>query len=241
MKYGVIGDIHSNLEALTVVLDVLRREGCDKILCVGDIVGYGANPKECLDLIREVCHDVVAGNHDYAVCGKMSDNYFNAYARDAVIWTREQLDEDSIDYLASLPLTLQVDENVTIVHGALTYPDMFDYVQTCHDAKQCMDLQKTKVAFFGHSHVPVAFFDGPSTAYSLSYDLDLNGFSKCLVNTGSVGQPRDEVPDSCFVIYDSETDVVKIRRVEYDIDTCTQKIIAAGLPDILAERLRYGR
>ncbi|MBI4569639.1 MAG: metallophosphoesterase family protein [Planctomycetes bacterium] len=240
MRYGIIGDIHANWDALQAALALLDQERVDKFICVGDVVGYGAEPSRCIQEVIAREMTCVAGNHDFAVCGKMSDSYFNAYARDAVIWTRNSLTDKEMDFLRQLPLVATVDD-ITVVHGALNYPDMFDYVQTCYDAKVCFEVQESRLAVFGHSHVPVCFFDGPTTQYSLSYDLRLTGFPKTLLNVGSVGQPRDENPDACFVIYDTEAESVAIRRVAYDIDAAAQKIHKAGLPDVLAERLYYGR
>jgi predicted phosphodiesterase len=241
VKYAVFGDVHANLEALTAVLADCRAQGAEKYLCLGDIVGYGANPKECLDIVMDLRCPIVAGNHDWAVCGKLSIEFFNTYARHAVTWTRDQLARKYIDTLASWDLIIEVNTDITLVHGSLNFPDLFDYIQTSQDARLSLDKLKTRVCFLGHSHVPVTFFSGPMVSYTMSYDIDLNGFDKALVNVGSVGQPRDENPMSSYAIYDDATGKVTIRRVAYDIEAAGRKILDAGLPDILAERLKYGR
>jgi diadenosine tetraphosphatase ApaH/serine/threonine PP2A family protein phosphatase len=241
LRYAIFGDIHANLEALTAVMDFCKKQNIDRYLCLGDIVGYGANPDECCDMVRKLGIPVVAGNHDWAVCGKLSIEFFNTYAKQAVYWTREQLSEENMNFLRELPLVNEINEDVTLVHGSLNFPDLFDYIQTSQDARLSLDKLKTRVCFLGHSHVPVTFFSGPMVSYSMSYEINLKGFEKVLCNVGSVGQPRDENPKSSFAIYDSEKEQVKIHRVEYDIEGAGRKILDAGLPEILAERLKYGR
>ena len=241
MKYCILGDIHGNLEALETVLKFAQSQGVDRYISVGDVVGYGANPKECIATLRELNAPVVAGNHDYAVTGKLDVEFFNSYAKSAVLWTREQLDEDEMNWLKALRLVQVVSEEITLVHGSLNFPDMFDYIQTSYDAYLSLEALKTKVCFLGHSHVPVSFFSGPAVSYSLSQEIDLNGFDKALVNVGSVGQPRDENPRASVAIYDTDSQIVRLSRLDYDIDKAAAKIVAAGLPEILAERLHHGR
>lgn len=241
MRYAIFGDVHANQEALDAVLDECQKQGVEKYLCLGDIVGYGASPQYCLERVLDLGCPVVAGNHDWAVCGKLSIEFFNTYAKEAVYWTREQLTQEEMDVLADWPLVHEVNEDITLVHGSLSFPDLFDYIQTSQDARLSLDKLKTKVCFLGHSHVPVAFFSGPMVSYSMSYDIDLNGFDKTLVNVGSVGQPRDENPDACFAIYDDTERKVSIKRVPYDYEAAGARILEAGLPEILAERLKYGR
>jgi predicted phosphodiesterase len=241
VRYAIFGDVHGNLEALNEVLKECEQEGVDRYLCLGDIVGYGANPKECLDIVRDLGCPVVAGNHDWAVCGKLSIEFFNAYARQAVIWTQEVLGQKHIDQMNEWELVVQVNDDITLVHGSLNFPELFDYIQTSQDARMSLDRLKTRVCFLGHSHVPVTFFSGPIVSYTMSYDIDLTGFEKALVNVGSVGQPRDENPHASYAIYDESDGRVQIRRVPYDIEAAGRKILDAGLPEILAERLKYGR
>ena len=241
MRWAIFGDIHANMEALDAVMDECESLGVDRFLCLGDIVGYGANPRECLERIVDMDIPIVAGNHDWAVCGKLSIEFFNTYAKQAVYWTREQLEERHMEVMRSWPLVQEVNEEITIVHGSLNFPDLFDYIQTSQDARLSLEKLGTRVCFLGHSHVPVTFFSGPMVSYTMSYEIELEGFEKALVNVGSVGQPRDENPMSSFGLYDDETKQVSIKRVPYDLEKAGAKILDAGLPEILAERLKYGR
>lgn len=241
MRYGIYSDIHGNLEALQAVLEVLEKEKVDQYLCLGDIVGYGANPSDCLKLVLEYDSLIVAGNHDYAVAGKLNIDFFNPFAKQAVMWTREQLTENERDFLANLDLVQKIDNILTIVHGNLNFPELFDYVQSSYDAHLALELLDTPAGFMGHSHVPIAFFQGATAGFSMEEEIFVDKQIKTLVNVGSVGQPRDENPFSCCAVYDTEAQKVWLHRVEYDIETATEKIERAGLPSILAERLRYGR
>ncbi len=184
---------------------------------------------------------VVAGNHDYAVGGKLDVEFFNSYAKQAVLWTREAVGEEWIEWLRNLKLVNQYNDKITLVHGSLNFPDMFDYIQTSYDAHLSLEALKTRVCFLGHSHVPISFFSGPAVSYSMQQEILMAGFEKVLVNVGSVGQPRDENPKASFAIYDDEEDKVNIHRLEYDIELAAKKIIDAGMPEILAERLFHGR
>lgn len=241
MRYAIFGDVHGNLEALEAVLAECKKLNIDRYLCLGDIVGYGANPKECLDRILDLGCPIVAGNHDWAVCGRLSIEFFNTYAKEAVMWTRDQLTQADMDTLYNWELVAEINENITLVHGSLNFPDLFDYIQTSQDARLSLEKLKTKVCFLGHSHVPVTFFSGPMVSYTMSYDIELAGFDKALINVGSVGQPRDENPMSAFGVYDEEKQRAWIKRVPYDIEAAGAKILKAGLPEILAERLKFGR
>jgi len=243
LRYALFGDIHANLEALEVVLEQYEKEGVDEYICLGDIVGYGANPKECLELVRQKCKRnlVVAGNHDHAICGKLNIDFFNSYARQAVLWTRDQLGAEDIEYLRRLELVHKVDGACTIVHGTLNFPEMFDYITTSYDAHLTLELLDTAVCFLGHSHVPVTFFQGPTVTFSMEPEIEIRAERKTLVNIGSVGQPRDENPKAAYAIYDTDQGKVWVKRIDYDIEKAGKKILAAGLPEILAERLKYGR
>jgi predicted phosphodiesterase len=240
LRYGIFGDIHGNLEALDAVLADMGEQGVERRVCTGDIVGYGANPSECIGIVREVADVVIAGNHDHAVAEKLNIDFFNAYAREAVIWTRRQIDGEERDWLYDLRL-VHKDTHYTVVHGTLNYPQMFDYIQTAYDAYLSLELLQTRVCFLGHSHVPVTFFQSDAVEMTLDPTVALNESCRYLVNVGSVGQPRDENPLAAYAVFDDSEMTVEIRRVEYDIETASRKIISAGLPPVLAERLYYGR
>lgn len=237
MIYGVIGDIHSNYDALTAVVKELQMERVDKILCIGDIVGYAAEPARCIDLVRELNCTVVAGNHDYAVVGKFPVDYFNIDARAAVLWTAGQLSDDYMNFLGSLPLVEELN-GITMVHGSLNHPEFFDYIRTGVDAQLTFDILKTSICFYGHTHIPLAMLlDKGSISVDRGIIFDLNTVDKALINVGSVGQPRDwDLRASC-AIYDTGKNVVKIKRVKYNINDAVGKIYLAGLPGINALRL----
>ena len=243
MRYGVLGDIHSNLAALTAVLESLAGDRIDRLISVGDVVGYGAAPHECIDLVRVAGAVVVMGNHDAACIDRLDTVYFNAYARAAVEWTRNVLRPDDCAWLDSLPLTQHL-EHCSVAHGTLHRPELFDYIQSPQDADPSLDIMPLPVCFVGHTHVPVTLMrlrdDPHRTAYTTDQIVDVDEAHRALVNVGSVGQPRDEDPRTGYAIYDSETGRVEIRRLEYDIEREAARIRAAGLPEMLADRLFLG-
>ena len=240
MKYALVSDIHANLEAFNACLAVIEKEKCDKIVCLGDIVGYGANPHECIELVQKHEMATIAGNHDFACIGKTNINYFNTYAKEATLWTRKQTTEADKEWLASLPL-VDYHDNFTVVHGTLYSPELFDYIQTTYDAYLSLQLLENQVCFLGHSHVPITFFQGEMISYTLHPEISIEDGVKALINIGSIGQPRDDNPKASFAIYDTTAKKVRIMRVEYDIETAADKIRKAGLPEPLAERLKFGR
>jgi diadenosine tetraphosphatase ApaH/serine/threonine PP2A family protein phosphatase len=240
VRYGIVSDIHSNLEALEAVLESLRGENIDAYLSTGDIVGYGADPEACVARIRELDPHIVAGNHDWAVAGRLSLDFFNSYAREAIEWTRGRLDRGALAWLGALRLVKKVGK-VTLVHATLDCPENFDYLLTAYDAFKSLEVLETPVCFVGHSHIPVTFAENGKVTFSFAADFDLSLVRKAIVNAGSVGQPRDGNPHASFGIYDSEENRVQVRRVPYDLAGATRKILAAGLPQILAERLWLGK
>ena len=243
MRYALLGDIHGNTEALTVILNSIKEQKIDKIVCLGDVVGYGAEPVQCLNMIRDLKCDVIAGNHDWAAVGKLSIDMFNAYAKAAALWTREQLAPDQKEWLANLPLTITY-EHCAVAHGTFHQPEAFNYIQTVFDAQQSFEALKkmgARLGFLGHSHVPVGFFDTDPITYTLDPEMPVDADLAMIVNAGSVGQPRDENNKASFAVYDSATAAVTINRLEYDIDAAANKIRAVGLPGILAARLYQGK
>jgi len=243
MKYGILGDIHSNLSALDAVLARFRAEGVESILSVGDIVGYGAAPRECIARVRQIGAHVVKGNHDAACVGELDLRYFNNYAREAMRWTQGVVDEEQCEWLAGLEYTLDF-EHCCLGHGTYHKPELYDYIQSTTDADPSLDVMPRSVCFVGHTHVPVTLMrlrDDPlRTAYTTDVEIDLSEAEKALVNVGSVGQPRDEDPRAAYALFDSERQRVWIKRVEYDIELEARRIRAAGLPAVLADRLFLG-
>ncbi len=244
MRYAILGDLHANLTALEAVLAAIGEEGpIDSLLSVGDVVGYGAAPREVIALLREVGATVVKGNHDAAVTGELDPRWFNPFARAAVDWTVDQLTTDERRWLTDLPLALDL-EHCSLAHGTPSHPERFDYVQCTEDADPSLDLLVEGVCFVGHTHVPVTVLrlnDDPGrTAYTISERVDLSEAHVALVNVGSVGQPRDEDSRAAYGLYDSSSGLFELKRVEYDIDREASRIHAAGLPDVLADRLHLG-
>ena len=243
MKYGILGDIHSNLSALQAVLQCFERESVETVISVGDVVGYGAAPIECIELVQSVGAHVVKGNHDAACVDEIDIVYFNSYAQDAVNWTKSVLSKEHFDWLSSLPLTIDL-EHCSVAHGTLHKPELFDYIQSTADGDPSLDAMERPVCFVGHTHVPVSLVrlrDDPNrTAYTFDYAVDLSETRKALINVGSVGQPRDEEPRAAYAIFDSDEQLVQIKRTEYDIEVEAKRIRDAGLPPMLADRLYLG-
>ena len=240
MRYAILSDIHGNLDALEAVLEDLQDASIDTYICLGDIVGYGPQPAECLHLLQQHRSINIAGNHDFAAADKLNTSTFNLLARTATMWTRNELSAEDLEYLADLPLVTHF-ETFEIVHGTLYAPELFDYRQTSYDADLAMSRMETSLCFIGHSHIPVNFFQQDLISYSFEREISVPQNGKVIVNVGSVGQPRDQDPRACFAVYDTEEEVVRIRRARYDVDLVAEKIERAGLPAALGERLKVGR
>lgn len=242
MRYGIYGDIHGNLHALDAVLEAYERENIDVYLCTGDLVGYGAFPAECIKKVRAISEHVVAGNHDFAVCGRLELDFFNSYAKSAVLWTRQNLSAEDLDYLRNLPLSVAVDSDTTLSHATIYDAHAFDYIQTQYDAHLSLQELQTTCGFVGHSHIPITFYLRDGTVnWTMESVIDLKGVDKVLVNVGSVGQPRDENPQAAYSVFDTEARKIWIKRIDYDVDAAVEAIDRNGLPRILGERLRLGK
>ena len=240
MKYAIIADIHANLEALNVVLEDIKAQECTHVACLGDVVGYGANPKECLDIIRRMNIPCVKGNHD-EMCSVEADlEGFNPHAAEAVHWTRQQLDENDCQWLRDLKY-IRLVTSFSIVHATLDVPQKWGYVFDKLAAAASFTYQNTPVCFFGHTHVPVAFVRDSVVRGGTYSKFKVEAGKKYFVNVGSVGQSRDGVAKATYVIYDIAEQTIELRRLDYDIATAQAKIRAAGLPERLAERLAQGK
>jgi len=240
MKFAILADIHGNLEALQAVLEDARKQGCTHYACIGDVVGYGANPKECLDIIRSMGMPCVKGNHDEYCSIEEDAEGFNPLAAEAVMWTRQQLSEEDRQWLRDLRYVRMV-TNFTIVHATLDAPQRWGYVFDKLAAAASFPYQNTPVCFFGHTHVPVAFVRDSMVRGGTYSKFKIEPGKKYFINVGAVGQPRDGNPKAAYVVYDVDEGTVELRRLDYDIATAQKKIRAAGLPERLAERLAYGR
>jgi predicted phosphodiesterase len=240
MRYAVIADIHSNWEALEVVLEDTRNQKCTHYCCVGDVVGYGANPKECLNIVRDMGMPCVKGNHE-EYCSSEEDLIgFNPHAAEAVNWTRRQLSPEDRQWLRELKFVRLV-ASFSMVHATLDGPQRWGYVFDKLAAAASFTYQNTSVCFFGHTHVPVAFIRDSVVRGGTYSKFKVEPGRKYFVNVGSVGQPRDHNPKAAYVVYDLDESTIELRRLDYDIPTAQKKILAAGLPARLAERLAVGK
>ena len=250
MKVLILSDIHANLEALDGVLIEAPREDYDRLLVLGDLVGYGANPNEVVDRIFELAPDVlIRGNHDKVGSGLEAPHHFNDVAAAAAVWTLEALTDDNRARVAELPRgPALVDEDIEICHGTPLDEDTYVFDQS--DAMRALSAARRRVCFFGHTHLPVAFELRPPTTlevlvpelgHSTPTVITLDGQRRYLINPGSVGQPRDGDPRAAYGVFDTESHAVELRRVPYRVDVAQEKIVAAGLPTSLARRLGVGR
>jgi predicted phosphodiesterase len=246
LKLGIFSDVHGNIEALEAVLAFFRSRNVTEYLCLGDIVGYGADPEECVRTVRELHGVIIAGNHDQGAIGKTPVESFSPDARAALAWTRRHLTPFVRFYLDALELTEFLPAySFRLVHGSPSAPRNWDYVVDWSDVEYEFGFYSERVCFIGHSHVPFAarLEPGDSRAHRIraqEFELRDDG-SKYLMNVGSVGQPRDSDPRACAVIFDPNDHHVSYHRIEYDIATAQRKIINAGLPESLAARLAVGR
>jgi predicted phosphodiesterase len=240
MRFAIFSDIHANLEALEAVLADASDRGATSHVCLGDIVGYNANPHECVARIQEIDCPIVKGNHDEQASLTESSRDFNELAEHAIEWTRENLTEEDKDWLRDLRLERQV-RDFTIVHATLDTPAQWGYVFNNLDAAASFTYQHTAVCFFGHTHVPMAFIRDDGVRRINFEQLRIEPGRKYFLNVGSTGQPRDGDWRAAYCIYDSEKNVVELHRVKYELDAAQKKIIKAGLPRLLAERLALGR
>lgn len=244
MRYAIISDIHSNLEALEAVLAKISGLKVDEILCLGDIVGYNPNPNECIDIVRRTGIRCIMGNHDSRASGLEEPDNFTPLAKEAVLWTRERLTEENKIFLRGLPRELMIDD-FFLFHGSIHDTDRYiiDEKDTMDNFEMLSTLPgKPKTGFFGHTHVKVVLsLQRGKVLLAPDEELKLSPWKRYLINPGSVGQPRDGEPGASFLAYDEFNEKVNFHRVDYDISITQEKIIEAGLPVELAQRLAIGR
>ncbi len=249
-RTAIISDIHANMHALSAVIGDVQQQSCTDVACLGDIVGYNAYPAECLDYIKGLGCPVVRGNHDEEVVRNTYLN-MNPMAAQAMQWTRSRLNEEQIAWLTKLPYKSFIRSAFSIVHATSDQPQKWNYILNSSDASSNFGKQFSPVCFHGHTHAPKVFYhDGQSTyddTETLSQLTELGEVSfspvqgiKYFINAGSVGQPRDGDPRACYVIYDTDQNVITFRRVAYDIAGAQEAIRAVGLPEYLADRLERG-
>jgi diadenosine tetraphosphatase ApaH/serine/threonine PP2A family protein phosphatase len=243
MRIGIISDIHSNFEALTRSLTALERHRPDKVICLGDVVGYGASVNECCEIVRKISEVTLLGNHDAAVAGRMDYSFYYDAARHALDWTASRIDPDNLEWLRTLPYAHRVD-GVQFSHGNPVNPEAYEYVFAIEQARELLPHVDAlaDVNFIGHSHLCKAF---ALNAAGDVTEIVANRFGlrrgyKYVVSVGSVGQPRDCDNRACFVVYDSEARTVEFHRVPYDIESAAQKIFDADLALNFGKRLFLG-
>ncbi len=246
MRYLILSDIHANREALDAVVEH-SAGSFERIICCGDLIGYGADPNLAIEWVRDNCAAVVRGNHDKACTGLDDLEWFNPVARQAALWTARVLTPQNADYARALPKGPFVIEGFEIVHGSAVDED--EYVLGPAEAEQAFAYMESRVEFFGHTHVQGGFLWNRSrveilhrvAARSDTEMLEIDPGCAYMINPGSIGQPRDGDPRAAYVVYDTDAGVVTYHRVPYDIAGAQKKIREAGLPPVLADRLALGR
>lgn len=244
MKFVVFSDIHSNLEALMRFLEITGSLGFLKHtrICLGDMVGYGASPVECMELIRGECSYLIAGNHERMAVYPELRSRANALAVKAIEWTENRFKEEEKSWLRSLPLTQVINNQFLIVHGSPNDPDEYIFRhRQVQDSIDTMKKMKLRICFFGHTHSPGIWDETGMHYYNDNMQFNLSGIQYYLINPGSIGQPRDGDKRGSFCEWDDETNTVTFHRFDYDIDIAAKKINDNRLPFELGERLYHGR
>jgi putative phosphoesterase len=242
MKIGIFSDTHANLEALTAVLEAFGNESVDKLVCLGDTVGYGANPNECCDLVRRVAAFTILGNHDAAVAGRMDYSYYYDAARQALDLHAAQLTVENKRWLQSLPYEVR-EGHISFCHGSPVNIEEFEYIFAPEQAARCLPewAHLADVTFIGHSHLCKSFALVPDDVHEVvAQRFELRAGHKYIISVGSVGQPRDYDNRASYTIYDSDARVFEFKRVSYDIDAAAQKIFSAKLERNFGNRLFIG-
>ena len=242
MLYGICSDIHSNATAFKAVLESMRDNGVERKVCLGDIVGYGVDTDECVDLVRENMDFCLIGNHDSVAVKNESGEGFNPYAKQAIEWTQKHLSKDSIAYIRSLPYIFE-ENDICFVHASPLSPADWVYVTDLEDALNAFDHFSERYCFVGHTHSPVIIASRPLAIPKIldEYEYVIANTERLLVNVGSVGQPRDRDPRACWCLLDTETKCVRLIRVDYDIRETQNRMKKQGMPSFLIDRLSVGR
>lgn len=240
-RLAVFSDIHANLHALQAVLAAIDELGITTLVCCGDVVGYGAYPNECIEIMRQRQIPTLAGNHDHAAIGLTDIEFFNEIAREAILWTAEELTPENALWLRERPYTYEMDGEFFFVHASPFQPEQWGYVLTFGDARVAFEQFSHQFGFIGHSHQPaVVVLENDTPTCPEEAVVPIEEGCRYLINVGSVGQPRDRNPHAAFVTVDLETKAIKFHRVVYPVREAQAAIRRAGLPYELAERLQYG-
>lgn len=242
MRIAIISDIHSNIEALTEVVRVIDQQKVDRVVSLGDVVGYGASPNPCCELVRSITEVTLLGNHDAAVSGRMDYSFYYDAARHALDWSASVISDENLHWLEGLPYTYRIGE-VGFSHGSPIEPQAYEYIFALEQAKELAPhvAELPEVTFIGHSHLCKAFAIGNGeVADVVAQKFGIRRGYKYIISVGSVGQPRDYDNRACFVICDTDARTVEYLRVEYDIETSAQKIFDADLALNFGKRLFLG-
>ena len=244
MRFAFISDIHANLEALEAAFEDIACQNIDEVICLGDIVGYGANPNECCDLVKKNCPVTLLGNHDAAAVDQLSTQHFNIHAKIAIEWTSQNLKKESEVFLSALPLRA-TKPSMTLVHSTPYEPNMWYYITSLEEAAFNYQFFDTQLCLVGHTHIPIIIVLDKEKELYVHQDsvvhLDDIKESRLLINVGSVGQPRDRNPKSCYGIFDSDAGEFSYRRVSYNIEKTQAKMKKIKMPEFLINRLQDGR
>jgi predicted phosphodiesterase len=242
MKYMVFSDIHGNLESLRKVLEEAETIQPDMIISLGDVVGYGADPAKCVELVEEYAHIKISGNHDLAAIGLSSSAGFNKHAQKSIQWTSEILNEKQLNALKDYE-PIYHHRDCLFAHSSPLSPLNWEYIYNISQAREIFKQSKEKFIFIGHTHIPgiVSYNKKGDTKTIQKTFININPEKRYLINTGSVGQPRDGINAGCFTVLDTIKGTINQRRVKYDFAPTQEKILAAGLPGILATRLENGK
>lgn len=242
MKYGFFSDVHANLEALKACVIDFRSEKLDKVFFMGDAVGYGPFPDESVKLIHDVASVKLMGNHDYAALGLMETDFFNQYAAESMGWTKNSISRKTIQIMSDFELKHEFDD-LLLVHSSPKEPELWHYILDMDDATESFEYFSQRLCLLGHTHRPYIVYKETSGEIVLSKQAEevLTDERRYLVNIGSVGQPRDGDPRSCYLIYDVENKTIRHKRVSYNIKATQKDMAKIGLPEYLIERLAVGR
>jgi predicted phosphodiesterase len=242
MRYGFFSDVHSNLEALEAVAEDFRKEKLDRLFFLGDAVGYGPDPNECVSLIDGLTDVKLMGNHDYAALGLIETTLFNEYAQQAMEWTRGVLTEESLKILSGFSMEHEFDQS-HLVHSTPKEPNQWNYIFDLDDAEENFGFFHKQMCIIGHSHFPAIIkkFNGRHCFLHEESQSEIAKDFRYIVNIGSVGQPRDGSNKACFMIYDAAKKTVTLKRLDYDFKKTQEKMKKRGLPQFLIDRLAVGR
>ena len=240
MKRAILSDVHANLEALEAALTVVDELQCDEMICLGDLVGYGPDPAAVIEVMKDRRVTAVRGNHDDAAVSPAGDRSFNPWAREAIRWTRDRLDPGMRAYLKGLPMSLSLGWAFA-VHAAPSAPEAWPYVLSLEEAAREFESFTEQICLVGHSHVPMIVEHAHGSSAMLGpHETTLLPGSRYVINVGSVGQPRDGDPRASFGIFDDEDASYTLIRVDYECRRTARKVLEAGLPPVLGERLLVG-